>query len=471
MSKRSHDSNLDSEQSASKKNCKLCSLSFQTNWNLDVHMQRKHTRDFQMKCEKCDLGFSRIDRLKNHILNRHKHLSCKHCGEQFIGKIALQRHEHFICEQCGHQFINKISFKNHMRKHRKSNIEKITTRVAEDEVTAKEVLEEDENSQESAFNKTLLTKTWRIRGSKDPLTLMSGYKERLKHYLTSLLIQNPRKFYIVMEITMVKKDRTGTYQRGSTYFCASTRTILRSVQINEMLEESSQQINTAFENFTQRGSGWILESIDYLKVHSAIYNPIQGKTYVPTPKSITKKNAIINIKNDDERCFEYAIVASQHFDKIDEKSSPRPQQYSGWMVGEKRFNFDGCSQPMNLENISKFEKNNNLAINVYHIKSNGTLISPLRITEKEVRLEEYVNLLLIEHQDRCHYTWIRNFDRLLSYTNKAHKFCLFCCRGFDGRYKKKLLEHLPLCRKYGGQKVIIPPKGKNIVQFNDLHKW
>ena len=197
----------------------------------------------------------------------------------------------------------------------------------------------------------------------------------------------------------------------------------------------------------------------------------EKSSYVPTPESISKKQAVINIQNEDERCFEYAVVASQHFDEIDQTHPTRPGQYSGWMEGEKRLNFEGCEQPMKLQDISKFEKNNNMAINVYHIKSNGSLITPLRITEKEVRLEEYINLLLIERHDRSHYTWIRNFDSLLKYDKNSRQFCPFCCQGFDQRYKKKLSEHLPLCRKYGGQKVMIPPKGKNIVQFNDLHKW
>ena len=180
---------------------------------------------------------------------------------------------------------------------------------------------------------------------------------------------------------------------------------------------------------------------------------------------------MINIQNEDEKCFEYAVVASQHYQWIDKNHASRPAQYSRWMEGEERFNFDGCTQPMKIEDISKFEKLNNLAINVYHIKSDGKLISPLRITQKTARLEDFVNLLLIEGEDRSHYTWIRDFDKLLRYNKKHLKFCPFCCQGFDQRYKKKLSEHLPLCREYGGQKVIIPPKGKNIVQFKDLHKW
>ena len=125
---------------------------------------------------------------------------------------------------------------------------------------------------------------------------------------------------------------------------------------------------------------------------------------------------------------------------------------------------------MQVEDIGKFEKNNNMAINVYHIKHDGKLISPLRISQREVKLEDYVNLLLIEGEEFCHYAWIRNFDRLLSYGDKhTRKFCPFCCHGFNVRYSKTLEEHLPLCRKYDGQKTILPPKGKNI-EFKDHHK-
>ena len=72
---------------------------------------------------------------------------------------------------------------------------------------------------------------------------------------------------------------------------------------------------------------------------------------------------------------------------------------------------------MKVDDIDKFEKNNNMAINVYHSKHDGKLISPLRITQREVRLEEYVNLLLIEGEEHCHYTWIINFKRLLAYSD------------------------------------------------------
>ena len=464
--------NLDEEEAhLNKRKCDICLKVFNRGDRLQSHISNNHVR---VKCNKCNIEFPSKIELRKHMRKHIKKKSCIHCQKVFMKEGRLQEHisDNHVdvkCNKCNIEFPSKIELRKHIRKYKNCSIKKIKTRVTEaDEVTSKKSLEEVDSSEQSAFNKLLLTKTWRIRGARDPLTLMSDYKKNMTHYLIGLVMKDPRKFYLVMQITLVKKNREGTHERLTTYFRSSIRTILRSSQINEILEESATQINTSFENFIQRGSGWILETIDYLMLYSAVYQPIRGKSYVPTPKAIVNTRSIVNVQNEDEKCFEYSIIASQHYSEIDANKSSRPNQYDKWLG---KYNFEGCSQPMNLNDIDKFEKNNNLAINVYHIKHDGKLVTPLRITQKDVKLEEYVNLLLIEHNERTHYTWIRNFDRLLQYDHNPKKFCPFCCQGFDKRYKKDLSEHLLLCREYGGQRVLIPSKGQNIVEFKEIYKW
>ena len=205
----------------------------------------KHTN----RCETCELEFSRNYRLQAHILNNHTPHLCDICGLETAGKNGLRKH---------------ILIKH---KKQSSNLKKVNGRVAEeDEFSSKSIIENDIINEETAFNKTLLTKTWRIRGSRDPLSLMNSYRKNITHYLISLLIKSPRKFYIILDITMVKKNREGSHQKVTTYFRSSAKTILRSTQINEMLEDCSKQINTAFDSFTQKGSGWILESLSLIHI-------------------------------------------------------------------------------------------------------------------------------------------------------------------------------------------------------------
>ena len=156
-----------------------------------------------------------------------------------------------------------------------------------------------------------------------------------------------------MQTTMIRKDQYGIKERGTFYFQGSTRLLLRASQIPEMLQSSTEKIVQSFDEFLRHGSGWILESIDYLRLYTAEYAPMQGKSYIPTPEKIKGKRAIVNIQNEDDRCFEYAIIASQHYQEVDQTNADRPGQYTQWLG---KYNFSGCQQPMTLDDINKFEK-------------------------------------------------------------------------------------------------------------------
>ena len=61
-----------------------------------------------------------------------------------------------------------------------------------------------------------------------------------------------------------------------------------------------------------------------------------------------------------------------------------------------------------------------------------------------------INLLLIEGDEKFHYTWIKNYDRLLSYDpNHPKVFCPYCCYGFttNRNGKENLRKHKLMVRK------------------------
>ena len=107
-----------------------------------------------------------------------------------------------------------------MKKHEKEKAKKppikVKTRInIEEEPRA----ENDESStSESAFKRMLLTKEWKIRKATDILNTMKKYNDDLKRSLINLLIKNPVKFYINVEITMVRKDQSGIKERSTNYF-------------------------------------------------------------------------------------------------------------------------------------------------------------------------------------------------------------------------------------------------------------
>ena len=74
-------------------------------------------------------------------------------------------------------------------------------------------------------------------------------------------------------------------------------------------DELLNELNLAVHNFNARGSGFVFNVVTRFVIVITQFRPLSGSSYIPTPPAILKKEAIINVKNHDNRCFEYAILS------------------------------------------------------------------------------------------------------------------------------------------------------------------
>jgi len=92
---------------------------------------------------------------------------------------------------------------------------------------------------------------------------------------------------------------------------------------------------------------------------------------------------------------------------------------------------------MTLNQIKKFENQNNISINVYCIEKKKELsIFPIRLTEK--KKDKNVNLLYVQNDDDVgHFAWIKNLSRIVSsQLSKKEYRKYFCDRYiFNKNYK------------------------------------
>merc|ERR1712030_292918 len=89
-----------------------------------------------------------------------------------------------------------------------------------------------------------------------PLSLIAKYDPHIKRYMVrSLTNHGPAKVNMVMEITMNKMDQKKKVKK-TAFFHSGTRTMLRSSQLPEMIQESATKIGISFDAFVQNGSGW-----------------------------------------------------------------------------------------------------------------------------------------------------------------------------------------------------------------------
>ena len=74
------------------------------------------------------------------------------------------------------------------------------------------------------------------------------------------------------------------------------------------IDDAKATIMTAIEHYNERGSNWLFDHVIKLVIRSAPYRPLQGSSFVKTPKELFGKRAIINVQNDDSICFLYSIT-------------------------------------------------------------------------------------------------------------------------------------------------------------------
>ena len=111
---------------------------------------------------------------------------------------------------------------------------------------------------------------------------------------------------------MSRQDQEGDQQEVSQAFYGGPRLILRADDFDEAYDESVKQIWGDFDRWLSNGSGWILERVENLYLNSAAYDPIYGRSYIPTPKGIAAKKAVVNVQNKDNQCFKWAVLSALH---------------------------------------------------------------------------------------------------------------------------------------------------------------
>ena len=253
-----------------------------------------------------------------------------------------------------------------------------------------------------------------------------------------------------------------TYTLG--YFVSENFIITQSSNINEIIQNVREEFDEKIANFESLGSGWALDECDRLDLRIGVYNPLSGGCYIELPKILKSKNAIINIKANDNKCFLWSICAALYSNTI------HAERLSQYLKYENQLNMKGITFPVELKDIDKFEENNvnlDIGINVYSFDKNNTaisLVNPLRISNK-YNSKNLINLLLYED----HYFWIKNFNRLVgNFTTTKNHFCHACFASFNR--KSRLDKHKEICQKYKPSIAILPNEDNNKLYFRQYEK-
>ena len=110
----------------------------------------------------------------------------------------------------------------------------------------------------------------------------------------------------------VEGESTPLYNQATVYF--QTKTFINIEETNEydIINHMIEDILEKIDNFQMNGSGWYFKEVKRLEIHTVEYKPMKGSSYIPLPNFIMSKNAITNIKNEDDKCFLWCVLRYLH---------------------------------------------------------------------------------------------------------------------------------------------------------------
>lgn len=427
--------------------CNDCNIEFDSLSNYNRHMKSTsvHRHGTNLRCVNCSKQFLRTDNYKRHVRTcKNEDVRCEHCGKCYQRRY-LKRH------------IAAINRSKRLVKLRKSTKKNNTQKVTGDPTNQSPVQPKYTGPfklMENAFGRNLMR--FRIdadENNRDPDTFLKETEEEQAALVNS--IRNELKMFkiqLTLHVDFFKP--TNVDENCQNPFWSLPAIIQPDEDVIEQLRKLYPKVLMSHAEFMRKGSGWVTRRISFLDVHIARYKPLRAGCSVALPRYLKSKKAIVNIKNNDNMCLAWCILASRH---PVVKNRQRTENYRKYW---NEIDVHGIRFPVELEQIPRLELQNDLCINVYGFDND---IIPLHISK--FAFSEHINVLLY----RRHYFLIKNLDRFLSDQRGGHRRKWFCHRClFPLNSKEKRDEHVSNCVNNQNTPVKMPEE--DTIQFRNIHK-
>ena len=271
------------------------------------------------------------------------------------------------------------------------------------------------------------------------------YLELIKPYLNDLInvykTKGEWKLQLSAEISFVsqKPDSAETCVMYARSFCEE---IMSGSETEEIMEQLIMRLLQKSQDNLQskmKGSDFIFNGVNYLLYDLNRITISKGGSYIESPKWLKDKKCVINQKNNDNKCFQYATTLALNFNNIDKhhqrisKIKPLINNYD-W----NNINFLTAKKDWN-----KFEFNNkNVTLNILYVPFNTKKIEIAYNSKYNLIRDIQIILLMISNGENWHYLAVKSLSRLLRGITSNHDgdyYCLNCFHSY--RTENKLNVH------------------------------
>ncbi|CAB3984674.1 Gastrula zinc finger, partial [Paramuricea clavata] len=297
----------------------------------------------------------------------------------------------------------------------------------------------------------------------DPLDQMTASRQVVRGILVNELKRmGGLKYTETIKVRMSKEIGNNKTKKDSIYFKSKTGTATNFEDIESTAAQNQLTILARIETFQNLGSNWIILNIESHYVNIAMYKPLKGSSYMKLPADIINpKCGLINMKNNDNKCFMWSHV--RHVRPKARRATTITRQD---MEFAENLDYEGIDFPVKISDIDKIERKNSMSISVFGYKGKKQFY-PIR--NSKTKYDEHMELLLLgDGNGNNHYVLIKDINRMLysvsGYEHKKH-FCLHCLHSCKS---EELLEkHRETCIEVNGTQATKLPKEGTKIKFKN----
>ena len=301
----------------------------------------------------------------------------------------------------------------------------------------------------------------------DKILVLKEYLNLIEKYLKELIeeykLKGEWKVQLTIEVNFISL-KPGSDETRIMYTRSDNVEIMFGDDSDDIFEQLSESLLQKYEENLQnkmRGSEFEFDGVNFNKTSKN-----RGESYIDSPKWLKDKKSTINPKNNDDKCFQYAVTLALNLDKI--KSDP--QRISKIKHFIEKYNWGDIDFPSTSKDWKKSEYNNEVTLNILYVPYNTKKINIAYKSKNNLTQERQIILLMISVGQKWHYLVVKNLSGLLREITSNHKedfYCLNCFHSY--RTENKLEAHKKICENHDYCYVEMPTKN-NIIKYNHGEK-
>ena len=334
-------------------------------------------------------------------------------------------------------------------------------------------------------------------------------RPQLLNVLRAELANGPIKAKCTIEVDVMRgsDSESSPKQLTSGAFNEAKDTLLplvRDADVAPAVDAMLDELRLRFDGFEEGGSGWRFVDANWLELRLVDFVPLRrsprlgvparaprgflgprpravaaaappaargarrGASYIPTPPWLVNKKCVVNVRNDDGRCLEYALLSAVRARDV-AGHRERPEAYARFLGMLK---MDGVCIPASVEDAASVSEMNDLPLHVLGLDVTDPANTDFTLEHhNRVHNARAPIVLLRLHRGAAsgHFVWVRRFNAFV----RSSRTSLHCCARCLQRFKRKSAydNHVgKACVAFEAKASKLPPKNKSDVYFTGIAK-